>query len=72
MAVVSGGGEIVMVIDVAVSTGEATVLIEASPSYEYDRGGVIGFKGAGECRDAVELLLMNGSFRNGGGVGVLF
>lgn len=47
-AVVSGGGEMVMVMEVAVSTGVATTPMDARPSYEYDRGGVIGLSGAGE------------------------
>lgn len=72
VAPVSGGGETVMVMVVAVSTGAAKALIDARPSNEYDRGGVIGLSGAGECRDAVELLLMNGSFLTAGGEGVLF
>ena len=71
-AVVSGGGEIVMVMDVAVSTGVATAPIDARPSCEYDRAGAIGLRGAGECRDAVELLLANGPFLTGGGEGVGF
>jgi hypothetical protein len=69
VAVESGGGEMVIVMDVAVSTGEATVLIEARPSNEYDRGGVIGRSGAGGCLEAVELLLVNGSFLKAGGEG---